>query len=378
MQQTWVTATEQRLAREADCLEELLARLRARVSPALIGAGEWATLLQRVGAYPVTLAAFPFGFEVPLHEQRPGADFGVSLVGGSRTAEWFEQAGHSAAADSIEAGIAGFLEETGRKDSALRRVVGRKLLLEHDVVSALPEAPAAPGIFLYPEAQAPPRRRLDDIGIALDALDSITRRNPDQAERRHVRSVCRALAPNTMAPDTITPNTRIGAIGTFPARARTLRLAITGFKSGRAVTRFLRRVNWPGSGALVASTLAPLEARHAFVSLGAHLDVQADGVGPTLGLSLYAGEQQWLQGGQHWTDLIEGLRESRLALPEKLSALQDWAVKPGTLAGKSGAFVTVQGIHHLKITLAGDCIGPVKGYIFLLLLSWPPEPDFSK
>ncbi len=366
MQQLWVTATEQRLSREADCLGELLEQLRARVSPVLVGAGEWDMLLQRVGAYPVTLAAFPFGFEVPLHERRPGADFGVSLVGGSRTAELFKQAGRAAAAGSIEAGIAGFLEETDREESALRRVVGRKLLLEHDVVSAPPGAAPAPGIFLYPDAQTPVDRRQDEIGSALDALDSITGRNVDQSERRQVQRLCR----------TLTPDICIGAVGTFPARTRILRLAFTGFQSGHAVVRFLERAGWPGAGTLV-TTLAPLEARNAFVNLGVHLDVRAAGVGPAVGLSLYAREQQWLQGGRHWTALIEALREAGLALPEKLSALHDLAPEPEILAGKSGTYAIVQGIHHLKITLTGDQVGPVKGYIFLLLLCWPPETDFT-
>ncbi len=365
-QQIWVTATEQRLAREAGCLGELLERLRARVSPLLVGAGEWEALLQRVGTLPVTLAAFPFGFEAPLHERRPGVDFGVSLVGGSRTAELFRQAGRAASAASIEAGIAGFLEETDRVEAPLRRVVGRKLLLEHDVVSAPAGVKPAPGIFLYPDAQAPAARRHDDIVMALDALDAITHQNPNQAERQQVESVCGALGPDT----------GIGAVGTFPGRARAVRLALTGFKSGRAVTRLLERVGWPGAGASVTATLAPLEARNAFVGLGAHLDVDSSGVGPTLGLSLYAREQQWLQGGEGWTALLDALRETGLALPEKLLALHDWAREPELLAGKSGAFVMVRGIHHLKVTLTGAQVGPVKGYVFLLLLSWPPEPGF--
>lgn len=361
MQQTWVRATEQRLAREANCLGELLERLRASVSPLLIGAREWEALLKRVGAHPVTLAAFPFGFEVPLHERRPGADVGVSLVGGSRTAELFKETASVTGAGSVASGIAGFLDETDREESPLRRVVGRKLLLEYDVVSAPAGSLPAPGVFLYPEAPW----RLDDIGVTLDALDSITSRDRDQAERRQVRRVCRVLGPDTY----------VGAAGTFPARARMVRLALMGFKSAHAVMQFLELAGWPGARALVAATLSPLESRGAFARLAAHLDVHAAGIGSTLGLSLYAGERQWLKGGQHWTALIDAIRESGIALPEKLSALHDWAMGQDSLTGKSGTFVMVRGIHHVKITLTGDQVGPVKGYIFLLLLSWPPEPD---
>ena len=132
MENYWI-ATEERLLPEAASLGELLKSLRGRVSPALIGDREWERVVNRAGGLPVTMAAFPFGFELPLHEPRPRADFGVSVVGGSRSAAFFEERARSGEADSSTARIAGLLRESAREASPLRRVAGRKMLLEYDI-----------------------------------------------------------------------------------------------------------------------------------------------------------------------------------------------------------------------------------------------------
>ena len=132
MENYWI-ATEERLLPEARSLGELLAQLRGRVSPVLIGDPEWERVVDRARGLPVTMAAFPFGFELPLHEPRPRADFGVSVVGGSRSASFFEEGGRSGDADPSTARIARLLHETAREESALRRVAGRKMLLEYDI-----------------------------------------------------------------------------------------------------------------------------------------------------------------------------------------------------------------------------------------------------
>ena len=150
-----------------------------------------------------------------------------------------------------------------------------------------------------------------------------------------------------------------------------------GFRKKNNVKKFLERVNWCGQQSAVEATLSPFEDRDAFERLGVHLDVHATGVGPTLGLSLYAREGQWLKGGESWTAIIEGIRETGIAIPEKLSELQNWASRSEPFTGKSGPFVVVRGIHHFKITLSGDRVDSVKGYIFLLLFSWPLDLSSS-
>ena len=125
--------TEKALAREAASLGEVLERLHGRIPPALIGEREWERVLERAGPLPPAMAAFPFGFELPLHSSLPTADLGVSVVGGGRTAAFFEEAARSEDADKAAQGVARLLAETGPEDSRLRRVAGRKMLLEYDI-----------------------------------------------------------------------------------------------------------------------------------------------------------------------------------------------------------------------------------------------------
>jgi len=134
---------------------------------------------------------------------------------------------------------------------------------------------------------------------------------------------------------------------------------------------------WPGRHPFVAATVSRFEERGGFVELGLHLDVHADGLGPTLGLSCLAKERvakdprHWLDRPDLWTAFIDGLREEGLAVPEKLSALANWTTAPTTLFGRLGPFVLLRGIHHIKLVLAGDRIEQVKGYPFMALLGTP-------
>ena len=427
MESYWI-ATEERLLSEAASLGELLQGLRGRVSPALIGDREWERVVKRAGGLPVTMAAFPFGFELPLHEPRPRADFGVSVVGGSRSAAFFEERARSGEADPSTARIAGLLRASAREASPLRRVAGRKMLLEYDIEpvrdgalpepreydvesvrdgalpepleydvepvrdgafpepleydvepvrdGALPEpleydvepvrdgALPEPGIFLYPEEWLliGDGRRARDLGVVVGAIASAAGWEPDAAERRQAQRVYSAMRPGTT----------VRAVGVFPSRARGLRLAVTGFTTTRDVTEFLERTGWPGSSAAVRATLSPLEERGAFAHMGVHFDLRAHGVGPRLGISLFARKAEWLKDVRHWTALIDGMREQRLAVAEKLSALADTSSGAEALFGRSGPFVLLRGIHHIKLSLVEDRVEQTKAYVFLLLMGSAP------
>ncbi len=359
--------TEIALRREANSLGELLERLRGRVSSVLIGDRAWGKLIERARELPVTIAAFPFGFEVPLHELRPEADFGVSLVGGSLSAAYFERAGRSEDAKAPPTGIAWLLEETEQGESALRQAVGRKMLLEYDVDPTPQGTSPDPGIFLYPAGDTlvgdRSSQRLRDLGVVADAVVRASCWDSDTSERRQIDQVYLALDPDT----------RVGSVGAFPSRRRGVRLAMTGFRKARDVMAFLERAGWSGNHSHTRSIISQLEERGSFAHMGVHFDVQATGVGPTLGLSFFAREAEWLKDVRHWIPLIDGLREQRLAVPEKLAALADSSSGAEMLFGKSSPFLLLRGIHHIKLVLKGDCVEQVKAYLFLLMLSPPPQ-----
>ena len=196
----------------------------------------------------------------------------------------------------------------------------------------------------------------------VDAIASAAGWEPDAAERRQAQRVYSAMRPETT----------VRAVGVFPSRARGLRLAVTGFTTTRDVTEFLERAGWPGSSAAVHATLSPLEERGAFAHMGVHFDLRAHGVGPRLGISLFARKAEWLKDVRHWTALIDGMREQRLAVAEKLSALAGSSSGAEALFGRSGPFVLLRGIHHIKLSLVEERVEQTKAYVFLLLMGSAP------
>lgn len=352
-------AAEESFVHGADSLGQILERLRSRISPVLIGDPEWEGLLERIHPLPATMAAFPFGFELPLHESRPRADFGAPVVGGSRSAAFFEEAGRSEGASPSAVGIARLLAETVAEDSPLRRgVVG----LEYDVDTTGRGPHPEPGVFLYPTEQAlvgdRSQPRLRDLGVLVDLVASAAGRDMGAAQRRTAGEIYLAMEPDTF----------VQSAGAFPSRGSGLRLAVRPFRTTDRLMAFLERAGWPGQHPFVASTVSRYEERGAFANLGVHLDVQADGAGPALGLSFYAPGAQWVKDIRHWLPLIDGIGEDRLAVPEKLSALVDSWSGTETLFDASGPFVLVRGIHHIKLMVTEGRVEQVKAYVFMLML----------
>ena len=187
----WSSA-EERLLLEASSLGDILEWLRSRVSPALVGAGEWKSLLDRAQHLPATLAAFPFGFELPLGDPRTRADLGVTVTGGSRSAAFFEQAARSEDADASTRGVARLLAVTAPEDSLLRRVVGRKMMLEYDI-DVVHGAHPLPGLFLYSVGRTlagdGSPGRLGALDAVVGAIASAKGVGLDGAVRRHIEGL---------------------------------------------------------------------------------------------------------------------------------------------------------------------------------------------
>ena len=364
LENQWI-ATEERLAREASSLGEFLWPLRDRISSQLIGDQAWQSIVECARNLPATMAAFPFGFELPLHDSLAVADFGVSVIGGGRSAAILEEQGRTQDADSSLAKIAWLFGETESENSVLRRVAGRKMLLEYDIDKEPQATPSSPGIFLYPDKDVligdGARQRLQELGVVVDAVAFSTGLDLSTEERGQIEKIFLSMEPHTC----------VRAVGAFPSRKGGIRLAVTGFKKAREVVSFLERTEWPGQCSIIDATVSRLEERDAFAYAGVHFDIDADGVGPTLGLSFYAREGQWLKDVRHWAPLIDGVHETGLVVPKKLEELVNWSSGSEPLSGRSGQFLLVKGIHHIKLTLVQDRIEQVKGYVFLLTFAWP-------
>ena len=355
---------EKHMLTQANSVGELLEQCRSRISPQLIDGVAWEKLLERAYALPMSLATSGFGFEFPLHEHEPRADLGLALFEGSRSAAHFEEWSRSQPEDPSTMGVLGLLREMGREESTLRRLAATKLLLEYDIRPARPDPFPDPGIFLYPNAdegsEAGFDPTVDDVAVIADAVVAASRWEADAAERRHVERLFLAKPPDT----------EFGAVGAFPARARGLRAAITGFRTTRDLTAFLARTEWPGQPEAVGSFVSDFEERGAFAHLAAHMDIHAEGLGLPLGVSFYARESQWVTNLEPWTKLLHGLRDQGLAVPEKVVALEKSCSGAETMFGRRGVLLFVRGIHHIKAVLVGDRVEQVKAYVFFLV--FPP------
>lgn len=360
MKEDWAH-TEKCLLRVAGSMGKLLRQIRPHISTRIIDGAGWERMLARADEVPPTYAAFPFGFEVPLQDPEPRADFGLSLVGDSRTAAIYQDNNRAGAADPAVARLAWLLDETDREDSPLRRVVGRKMLLEYDIDTGPGDDRAEPGIFLYPidDALAGASGREHELGVVYDALVHAGGWRPDAAEREQLNRLYGALAPNTL----------IRALGTFPSRARTMRIAMTPFRRAAELAAFLDCVGWPGNSAAVADAVSPFEARGAFAYMGAHFDIGPGGVGPKLGLSFFASEKEWLKDVENWAGIIDCMGGLGCALPEKLAELTRWSTGSNTLFAPTGPIMLVRGIHHIKLVIAGDRIEQAKAYTFFLMMA---------
>ena len=360
-----VALTQDRLAEEGGTMGELLGHFRNRISPILIGDPEWERILVCARKLPVTIGALPFGFELPLHERRPEADLGVSLSSGTRTAAFVRERARTDRADETAKAITRLFGRMDAENSPLRDIVGRKIMLEFDTGPARDSELPRPGMFLRPGERpiVGARGQSNDVGMVVDALVSYAGWERNDAERENVQRAYRAQPRDT----------RMDSFGVFPSRPRAVRLAIMGFKAQRELCSYLENAGWPGRLPAVDSVISRFKKRANVVRTGANIDVQEEGIGPTLGLTpivkqRYTGDSHyWLDGPTDWDPMLEALSHEELVVPEKLAALAGWISKPTTLFAKSGNYVLLRGIHHIKLVMSGNQLRKVKAYVFMVL-----------
>ncbi len=360
-----VAVTQDRLAQEGGTMADLLGNFRNRISPILIGDPDWARILECARQHPISMGALPFGFELPLHEPRPEADFGVSMASGTGAAETFRERARTCEADETARAIARLFDQMDVEHSPLHQIVGRKLMLEYDIGSAPEGECALPGMFLRP-GERPiigASGQVNDVLTVVEALASSVGWELGDAERKNVERAYLAQPEDT----------RMDSFGVFPSRSRAIRLAIMGFKSQEELSRYLRDTGWPGRLSAVESVISRFRERTDIVRTGANIDVLDEGLGPTLGLTLIVKQRYtkdsryWLDGLTDWDPFLDALDCEDLVVPEKLKAVRDWVSKPTTLFAKSGRFVLLRGIHHMKLVISGDGLRQAKAYVFMVL-----------
>ena len=357
---------EEHMLAQADSVGELLEQLRSRIPPALIEGPGWDRLRERASVLPISLATSGFGFELPLHEPERRADLGVALFEGSLSAAHFERWCRTQPDDPSTVAAFRLLRAMGRR-SAIQRIGGTKLMLEYDVDPGCTGPLPDPGIFLYPAPDVlsgkDAVRGLEGFRAAADAVADAAGWTLEASERLQMRRLFSAMPAGA----------HIGSVGAFPARSDGFRIAVTGFRNTRDLTAFLERTDWPGRTDAVAPFVSEMEERDAFAHLAAHFDIPAQGgLGPALGVSFYARDTQWVKEADPWMELIDGIGEHGLALPDKLSALATGWSGAEAVFGRRSMLLLVRGIHHIKLVCSDDRFTQAKAYVFVLLL--PPFP----
>ena len=357
--------TEDRLSEEGETMSDLLGNFRDRISPVLIGDPQWLRILNCAATLPIEMGAFPFGFELPLHEASPNADMGVSFASGTKTASLFRERQRINKSNWTTEFVDRLFGQMESSDASLREIVGRKLMLEYDIGSAEEGSRAEPGLFLRPSERPiiGAAGQVDDVRSVADALvDSVDwRRN--EIERANVARVYLRQPEDT----------RIDSFGVFPSRSRSIRLAIMGFKSQVEVGSYLQGIEWPGATLAVESVISRFMKRTDVARIGINIDVQETGVGPRIGLVLIVKQRYtkdsryWLDGLTDWDPFLNALEQEEVVFAEKLKELKRWVSKPTVLFARSGRFVMMRGIHHIKLVVTSDGLVHAKAYIYLIL-----------
>ena len=360
-----VNITQDHLADEGDTMGDLLEKFRARISPVLIGENEWAQILARAETLPITMAALPFGFELPLHDPTPRADLGVSLASRTRTATFFENRARNDPADETANVIKRLFSQIDTEESELQEIVGRKLMLEYDIRSGEEDNASIPGMFLRPGERpiSGATNQVNDVSLVVDALVAGVDWERNENERINVRRTFLAQPANT----------RMDSFGVFPSRSRFVRLAVMGFETQHEICEYLQNIDWPGDVAAVDQVISRFQKRVAIARTGANIDVHEDGVGPSLGLTLIVKQRYtkdsryWLDGLTDWNPFLDALGHEALVSQDKLKEIAGWVSKPAMLFAKSGRYVMLRGIHHIKLVIQGNELTKAKAYVFMVL-----------
>lgn len=71
----------------------------------------------------------------------------------------------------------------------------------------------------------------------------------------------------------------------------------------------------------------------------------------------------------NWTAFVERMPEERLAVREKLAALENWSSGAEPLFGRPGRFVLVRGVRRVELVRTEDRVDQLTACVFLVLRS---------
>ena len=340
---------------------DILRELRPLFPAFLLDGAGWARLLDRAAELPAAAAVF-FGFEFRLGHPDPSADVCVPVASGIGAGAALEApvarhfmraAGDRASLRPSRAALARCIGRLGRADSALARWADAALL-EYDVAAPGAGGRGTPGIYFRLRREPGPSGHDVQASARSDVARALADASGWKADRAEQREVERAI-------DALPRGARIAQAGAMPDRpGRAIRLLVRDIDE-TAAPDFLARLRWPGRIASACAILTDLLEVGSRFALS--FDVTARGVGPRLGLEVYAGRgANWQETGRSdWQPCVARLEARNWCIASKAQGLLAW---PGhrKMYFDNAVFLAHQGINHLKVTVAGDVV-EAKGYV---------------
>lgn len=357
--------TQTRLTAEGCNLSDLLGHFRNRISPVLIGELEWIQLLNCAAKLPTAMGAHPFGFEIPLHTRESCADLCVALASGTHSAENFLVRAKIHSSEDFVRAISLLLNRIGKKNSQLREIVGRKLMLQFDSASDWESRHSLRSLFLRPELKPilGTTGRENDVGVVSKSLADSFGWSMSKKQWNNLQQVYLAQPSET----------RMDSFSISPSKSRAIQLSILGFSKSQDIRNYLDNVAWTGQLSVVDSIIARFAQRMPLARVGLNVDVGEKAVEPTLGLILIVKQRQtkdsryWLDGLTDWNPVLQALGQEDIIISDKLQALADWPSKPTRLFASSGHYIMLCGIHHIKLVIDQNGLVGVKAYLYMAL-----------
>lgn len=357
--------TQTRLTAEGRNLSDLLGHFRNRISPVLIGEVEWIQLLNCAAKLPTVMGAHPIGFEIPLQTCEPRADLCVALASGTHSAEHFLAQAKIHSSDDTARAISLLLKRIEKKNSQLREIVGRKIMLQFVSASDWESRLSLQSLFLKPDLKPilGTAGREIDVGIVAKSLADSFGWSMRKKQLNHLQQVYLAQPGDT----------RMDSFSINPSKSHAIQLSILGFSKSQDVRNYLANVAWTGQLSVVDGIIARFAQRMPLAKVGLNVDVGEKSIEPTLGLILIVEQRQtkdsryWLDGLTDWNPVLQALGQENIIIPEKLQALASWPTKPTRLFASSGHYIMLCGIHHIKLVIDQKGLVGVKAYVYMAL-----------
>ena len=344
-----IVRVQDRLAREGGSMDELLGHFRNRISPVLIGDREWESILQCAARLPITVGAFPSVLNFRCMNAVPGGPGRLSDRR-IRSRERSSSNGRRPTGRTApRAHLCGCFERMDSEFSPLRDIVGRKVMLEYDIGRVPSHQPRDCSCGPANARSSVPAVSRPMSLLWLTGWFPVSAGNDRAGTRKH----------RTRVPDAAGRHAN-GLLRDISVALPCAQAGHHGVQVAPRHTRVSSAYRLAGRCPAVESVIERFRERANIVRTGASIDVLEDGVGPTLGLTLIVKQRYtkdsryWLDGLTDWDPFLDALRLEDIVVQEKLSALGNWVAKPSLLFGKSGRYVMLRGIHHIKLVMSGD------------------------